>query len=93
MRFRGALLRIFKQVLTADPRLDPVYLIKVDFAAAYMRLWVRVEDVLSVTFLIPKKTPATQSWWDYTSLSPSVTLTVLRLWLSNSKIICCLDNT
>ena len=57
MRFGGALLRILKQVLTSDPRLRPVYLIKVDLADAYMMLWMRMEDVLSVAFLVPKKTP------------------------------------
>ena len=38
MRFGGTLLRILKQVLTADLRLWTVYLIKVDLANAYMRL-------------------------------------------------------
>ena len=57
MRFGGALLRILKQVLTSDPRLGTVYLSKVDLADAYMRLWVRMEDVLPAPFLIPKKTP------------------------------------
>ena len=55
MRFGGALQRILRQVLTADPPLGPVYLSKVDLADAYMRLWVRTEDVPSVAFLIPKK--------------------------------------
>ena len=58
MRFWGALLRILKQVLTADPRLGPVHLSKVDLADVYMRLWVRVGDVLSVTSLITNKTPS-----------------------------------
>ena len=57
MRFGGALLRILKQILTADPCLGPVYLSKVDLEDAYMRLWVRMEYVPSVTFLIPKNTP------------------------------------
>ena len=42
MRFGGALQHIFKQVLTEDPRLGPVYLSKVDLADAYMKLWVRM---------------------------------------------------
>ena len=57
MRFWGALLRILKKVLNADPRLGPVYLSKVDLEDSYMRLWVRMEDILSVALLIPKKTP------------------------------------
>ena len=40
MRFGGALLRILKQAPTADLCLGPVYLVKVDFVGAYMRLWV-----------------------------------------------------
>ena len=58
MSFGGALLRILKQVLTADPRLGPVYLRKIDLSDTYMRLWVRMEDVWCVTFLIPKKNPS-----------------------------------
>ena len=59
MRFRFALLRILKQVITADPRLGPVYLSEVDLEDTYMKLWVSMDDVPSVNFLIPKKTPAT----------------------------------
>ena len=54
--FGGALQSILKQVLKSDPRLGPVYLSKLDLADTYMRLWVRMEDALSVAFLIPKKT-------------------------------------
>ena len=38
MRFGGALLRILKQVLAADPCLGPVYLTKLDLSDAYMSL-------------------------------------------------------
>ena len=55
MHFRGAILRIFKQVLSADPHLGPVYLRKVEFSDTYMRLWMGVEDFPSVTLLIPNK--------------------------------------
>ena len=58
IRFRGALMRILEKVLTANPRLVPVYLSKVDLADTYMRLWVRMEDVLSVAFIILNKTPS-----------------------------------
>ena len=60
MHFGGALHRILKQVLTADPRLGPVYPSKVDLTDDYMRLWVRVEDAPSVAFLIPKKNHSDQ---------------------------------
>ena len=61
MRFSGALQRILKQVLTVDLRLGPVYLNRIDLVDAYMRLWVRMEDVPSVAFLITNKNPATHS--------------------------------
>ena len=38
MRFGGALQRILKQVLTADPCIRPVFFSKVDFTDAYMKL-------------------------------------------------------
>ena len=55
MRFGGALQRILKQVLSYDPRLGLVYLRKVDLADTCMRMWVKMEDVPSIAFLIPKK--------------------------------------
>ena len=58
MCFGGALQRILKQVLSSDLRLGLVYLRKVDLADAYMRLWVKMEDVPSVAFLIPNKNPS-----------------------------------
>ena len=58
MLFEGALQRILKQVLTVDPRPGPVCLSKVELADAYMILWVSIEDVLSVAFLISKNTPS-----------------------------------
>ena len=70
MCFGGALQRIIKQVLTSDPCIRLVYLSKVDLADAYMRLWVKMEDVSSVAFLTPRKTPATHSWQDSNSPSP-----------------------
>ena len=53
IQFRVALIRILKKVHTADPHLGPVYLSKLNLAYAYMRLWVRMEDDPSVSFLIP----------------------------------------
>ena len=47
-----------------------VYLSKVDLDDAYMRSWMMMEDVPSIAFLIPKKTPATCSWWGFTYPSP-----------------------
>ena len=58
IRLRVTLLRILKKVLTAGLPLGPVYFIKADLADAYICLWVRMDDVPSVAFLIPKKTPS-----------------------------------
>ena len=58
MCFGGVLQRILRQVLPADPSLGPVYLNNVELVHAYMRLWVRMGDVPSFAFLIPKKTPS-----------------------------------
>ena len=63
MIFGGALQRILKQVLTAETCLGPVYLSRVELVDAYMRMWVRMEDVPSVAFLVTNKNPATHSWW------------------------------
>ena len=44
-------------VLEADPTLRLVCLSKVYLSDAYMRLWFRMKDALSLTFLIPKNHP------------------------------------
>ena len=57
MRFGKALYRVIDFILTAPPKLGPTFLNKVDLADSYMRIWVRLEDVPSVAFLVPKATP------------------------------------
>ena len=44
-------------ILTAPPKLGPTFLNKVNLADAYMRIWVRLEDIPLVKFLVPKATP------------------------------------
>ena len=56
MRFGSAPHLILQHVLASNPLPGRVYISKVDLADAYMRLCVRMEDVPSVAFLIPKKT-------------------------------------
>ena len=51
--FAKALHRLLGCILAADPALGPAYLFKFDIADAYMRIWVREEEVPSVVFLIP----------------------------------------
>ena len=55
MCFGGALQRILKQVFNTDMRIGPVCLSNVDLVEAYMRFWVRMEDVPSISFFIPNK--------------------------------------
>ena len=44
-------------ILTAPPKLGLTFLNKVDLVDAYMRIWVRLEDIPLVVFLVPKATP------------------------------------
>ena len=57
MRFGKALHRIIDCILVAPPKLGPTFLNKVDLAYAYMRIWVRLEDIPLVAFLVPNATP------------------------------------
>ena len=57
MRFGKSLYRVIYCILNTSPKLDPTFLNKVDLANAYMRIWVRLEDIPSVAFLVPKATP------------------------------------
>ena len=57
MRFRKALYRVIDCILRARPELGPTFLNKVDLADAYMRIWVRLEDIPSVALLVLKATP------------------------------------
>ena len=58
MRVGGVLLCILMKVITYDPRLGTAYLGKVDLVDAHMRLWMSMEEVPSIIFLILKKTPS-----------------------------------
>ena len=56
MRFGKALYRVIDCILTAPPKIGPKLLSKVDLVYAYMRIWVRLEDIPLVEFLVPKAT-------------------------------------
>ena len=58
MLLGNTLKRTIRHVLKADPTLGPIYLSKVYLADVYMRLWVRMEDIPSLVFLIPEKHPS-----------------------------------
>ena len=57
MRLGKALHRKIDCILAAPPKLGPTFLNKLDLADAYMCIWVRLEDIPSVAFLVPKATP------------------------------------
>ena len=43
--------------MEAYPHLGPTFLSKVDLTDAHMRIWVSLEDIPLVAFLVPKATP------------------------------------
>ena len=55
IHFGDASQRTLGQVLTANPLLGPINPSKVYLEDTYMRLWVSMEDVPSVAFLVPNK--------------------------------------
>ena len=57
MRFGKALYRVIDCILAAPPKLGPAFLNKVYLSNAYMHIWVRLEDIPLVAFLVPKATP------------------------------------
>ena len=48
---------MIKCILTAPPKLGPSFLNKFNLADAYMRIWVCLEDISLVAFLVPKAIP------------------------------------
>ena len=57
MRFGKSLYRLINCILATPPKLGPAFLNKVDLADAYMCIWVILEDIPSVAFLVSKSTP------------------------------------
>ena len=57
MRFGKALYEVIDCILNSSPKLGPTFLSKVDLVDAYMRIWVRLEDIPLVASLVPKATP------------------------------------
>ena len=55
--FGKSLYRVINCILVATPKLGPTFLNKVDLVDAYMHIWVRLKDIPSVAFLVPKATP------------------------------------
>eukprot|EP00957_Ditylum_brightwellii_P002143 164882-Ditylum_brightwellii.AAC.1 len=40
--------------MLADPAYGPVFMSKVDLADAYMQVWIRLEDVPQLAFIVPR---------------------------------------
>ena len=57
IRFGKSLYRVIDCILTVLLKLGPTLLNKVYLADAYMCIWLRLEDIPSVAFLVPKATP------------------------------------
>ena len=93
--FGGVFHVILHYIVTTEPSLVPVYLRKLDLLDAYMRLWVFLEYVPSVTFLVPKRAKTeTKSVVFHISIpmgfnesSPFFCMTIeTSLYLSNNTI-------
>jgi hypothetical protein len=56
MQFGGTLQRIINDIVRANPAYGPVYLMKVDIADGYYRVWVRAEDIPKLGVSIPALT-------------------------------------
>ena len=57
MRFGKSLYRVIYCNVAAPSELGPTFLNKLDLVDAYMRIWVRLEEIPSVAFLVLKATP------------------------------------
>eukprot|EP00957_Ditylum_brightwellii_P174844 13312302-Ditylum_brightwellii.AAC.1 len=54
MQFGRTLHRLLCQIVLADPAYGPVFMSKVDLADAYMRVWICLEDVPQLAFIVPR---------------------------------------
>eukprot|EP00957_Ditylum_brightwellii_P080657 6134676-Ditylum_brightwellii.AAC.1 len=53
IQFGHTLHCVLKQIVTADPAFGPVFLDKVDLADAYMQVWIQLEDIPTLVFIVP----------------------------------------
>eukprot|EP00957_Ditylum_brightwellii_P036438 2759247-Ditylum_brightwellii.AAC.1 len=54
MQFNRALHWLLKQIFLANPDLGSVYIAKVDLADAYMQIWICLEDIPLLAFMVLK---------------------------------------
>ena len=93
MRSGKALYRVINCILATPPKLGPTFLNKVDLTDAYMRIWVRLEDIPSVAFLMPKSTPEEDQLVGFHLSIPMGYVESATLFCSTTKTIkdCTLD--
>jgi hypothetical protein len=53
MKFGKALQRIIQSLVDANPKYGPVYLIKVDIADGFYRIWLNTQDILKLACTLP----------------------------------------
>jgi hypothetical protein len=53
MQFGGTLHRLLHAIVDADPRHGPVHMAKIDLSDAYMGIWLRLQDLPKLAFVIP----------------------------------------
>jgi hypothetical protein len=53
MQFGKALERILRNIVEADPSHGPVYLLKIDIADGFYRIWLNKHDILSLAVSLP----------------------------------------
>ena len=56
IQFGGAFKRLLHQIVTADPDFGPVFMLNIDMSDAYMRVWIRLEDVPKLASVVPPHT-------------------------------------
>ena len=70
-----------------DPVLGPTYLCKVNIADIYMKMWVRLEDVPSIAFIIPKRNSKQGSTSGFPPLHLHGIHGVCRLFYTDTRIV------
>jgi len=55
MQFGRALNRILYKTLRANDRFGPVYMSKIDLSDGFYRLWIKPEDTIKLTVLLPMR--------------------------------------
>jgi hypothetical protein len=53
IQFRHALDRILREILLADPKLGPIYLMKIDISDGFYRINLNVEDIPKLRVVFP----------------------------------------